>query len=104
MSQGEAGQKSLEMRVAELEDKLSKIHITEEEMKAYHKVASLVGHTGAAPTAQSSQNLSYFCISSCYYCYSCYYCTRCLTECSECIVVQPTNPGGPIGAFGKLGK
>ena len=36
-------QKSLEMRVAELEDKLSKIHITEEEMQAYRKVASLMG-------------------------------------------------------------
>jgi hypothetical protein len=35
--------KSLEMRVAELEDRLSKMHITEDEMKAYHKVASLVG-------------------------------------------------------------
>jgi hypothetical protein len=104
MSQSETGQKSLEMRVAELEDKLSKIHISEEEMKAYHKVASLVGaHAGAAPGAQASPSLSYFCLS-CYYCISCYYCTRCLTECSECIVVQPTNPGGPIGAFGKLGK
>lgn len=36
-------QKSLEMRVAELEDKLSKLHVTEEEMKAYQKVASLLG-------------------------------------------------------------
>ena len=39
--------KTLEMRVAELEDRLSKMHITEDEMKAYHKVASLVG--GHAP-------------------------------------------------------
>lgn len=36
-------QKSLEMRVAELEDKLSKIYITEEEWKAYQKVVSLRG-------------------------------------------------------------
>jgi hypothetical protein len=36
-------QKTLEMRVAELEDKLSKIHITEEELKAYQKVSSLLG-------------------------------------------------------------
>ena len=34
-------QKTLEMRVTELEDKLSKIHITEEEMKAYQKVGSV---------------------------------------------------------------
>ena len=36
-------QRSLEMRVAELEDKLSKVYITEEEWKAYHKVVSLQG-------------------------------------------------------------
>lgn len=36
-------EKSLEMRVAELEDKLSKVYITEEEMKAYQKVVSLLG-------------------------------------------------------------
>jgi hypothetical protein len=36
-------QKSLEMRVAELEDKLSKLHITEEEMKAYQRVSALLG-------------------------------------------------------------
>lgn len=35
--------KTLEMRVAELEDKLSKIHITEDEMKAYQKVSGLLG-------------------------------------------------------------
>ena len=36
-------QKSLEMRVAELEDKLSKVYITEEELKAYQKVVSILG-------------------------------------------------------------
>lgn len=36
-------QKSLEMRVAELEDKLSKVYITEDELKAYQKVVSLLG-------------------------------------------------------------
>jgi hypothetical protein len=39
-------EKSLEMRVAELEDKLSKLHITEDEMKAYQKVSSLMGGGG----------------------------------------------------------
>ena len=33
----EGKEKTLEMRVAELEDKLSKVHITEEEMKAYQR-------------------------------------------------------------------
>jgi hypothetical protein len=37
------GEKTIEMRLAELEDKVSKIHITEEEIKAYQKVASLLG-------------------------------------------------------------
>jgi hypothetical protein len=35
--------KTLEMRVAELEDKMSKLHITEEEMKTYQKVATALG-------------------------------------------------------------
>jgi hypothetical protein len=39
--------KSLEMRVAELEDRLSKMHITEDEMKAYQKVSALVGGQAA---------------------------------------------------------
>jgi hypothetical protein len=35
--------KTLEMRVAELEDKLAKVYITEEELKAYYKVSALLG-------------------------------------------------------------
>jgi hypothetical protein len=46
----ETGQKSLEARVAELEDRVAKIHITEEELKAYHKVSALMGSAGAATT------------------------------------------------------
>jgi hypothetical protein len=41
--------KTIEMRLAAIEDKLSKMHVTEEEMRAYQKVASLMG-TGADPT------------------------------------------------------
>lgn len=46
--------KTLEMRVAELEEKLSKIHITEDELKAYHKVNNLMGGqlAGAAPAPE----------------------------------------------------
>jgi|SRR5215213_9845541 len=39
-------EKTLEMRVAELEDKLSQMHVTEEEMKAYQKVSALMGGGG----------------------------------------------------------
>jgi len=44
--------KTLEMRVAELEDKLAKMHITEEELKAYHKVSALLGahYPGSTPS------------------------------------------------------
>jgi hypothetical protein len=55
--QKEDAVRSLEMRVAELEDKLAKLHVTEEEMRAYEKVAALlgggtsVGNAAAAPGA-----------------------------------------------------
>jgi len=44
-------EKTLEMRVAELEDKLKGLQVTEEEMKAYNKVAALMGGGAAAPSA-----------------------------------------------------
>jgi MinD superfamily P-loop ATPase len=104
---GAAG-KTLEMRVAELEDKLSKVHITEEEMKAYQKVSSLVGQQ--AQPALSPQ--------------VCMLCSTCFHPCiiSQCIVsvcIRPVcinecscGPCGacelakkdPAGDFGKLGK
>jgi predicted molibdopterin-dependent oxidoreductase YjgC len=98
MAESESGKKTLEMRVAELEDKLSKVHITEEEMKAYQKVASRMGAQSGGRPSQSITSPYLFC----YNCYYCYYCSRCMTECSECIVVSgPT--GGPVTPFGKLG-
>ena len=42
-----SGEKSLEMRVAELEDKLAQVHITEDDLKAYHKVSSLLATPAA---------------------------------------------------------
>ncbi|HJY31154.1 MAG TPA: hypothetical protein VJ306_24165 [Pyrinomonadaceae bacterium] len=62
-----ADEKSLEMRVAELEDKLSKLHITEEEMKAYQKVSSLLGSGGggASPRAGCILDCSGGCINEC---------------------------------------
>jgi hypothetical protein len=49
----ESREKTLEMRVAELEDKLAKLHITEEEMRAYEKVSSILGGQGA-PAGQAA--------------------------------------------------
>ena len=49
-----AGEKSIEMRVAELEDKLSKLHVTEEEIRAYNKVAGMLGTAGGGATAEEA--------------------------------------------------
>ncbi|HEV7877091.1 hypothetical protein [Bradyrhizobium sp.] len=52
MADNNETEKTLEMRVAELEDKLKNLHVTEEEMKAYNKVASMMG--GATSAAAPS--------------------------------------------------
>jgi hypothetical protein len=44
-------EKSIEMRVAELEDKLAQMHITEDELKAFNKVAGMMGLAPRAPAA-----------------------------------------------------
>ncbi|HET9711838.1 MAG TPA: hypothetical protein VFP64_08150 [Pyrinomonadaceae bacterium] len=78
-------EKSLEMRVAELEDKLSKVHITEEEMKAYQKVSSLMGGGGGgiSPQAGCILDCSGGCISECRVCL--------IRQCAilQCIIRQP---------------
>src|SRR5690349_8460828 len=48
MAQSTDREKTLEMRVAELEDKLKGLQVTEEEMRAFNKVASLMGLTPQA--------------------------------------------------------
>ena len=99
--------KSLEMRVAELEDKLSKIHITEEEMKAYHKVASLTGHGGAAAGPALSPQLCV--ISRCVISPGCIIRPTCIIrpacECFECGGCGPCAAGGTGfgGGFGSFG-
>lgn len=84
MADESKSQKSLEMRVAELEDKLSKIHITEDEMKAYHKVSSLIGGGSAAATAGSGVSPAAGCVSDCI--------GGCISECQirACIIRQCT--------------
>jgi hypothetical protein len=46
--------KSLEMRLAALEDKLAKLNITEEELKAYEKVSSMLGGSASYTPAPDS--------------------------------------------------
>ncbi len=46
--------KTLEMRIAELEDKLAQVHITEEEMATYNKVAAKLGATMVCHPCQAA--------------------------------------------------
>jgi uncharacterized membrane protein YgcG len=55
MAEPKQGEKTLEMRVAELEDKLKGMQVTEEEMRAYQKVASLIGAAPQAGVAAAAQ-------------------------------------------------
>ena len=100
-------EKSLEMRVAELEDKLSKMHITEEEWKTYQKVASVIGGqaggveaAAAAPTASAIRTCV---IRTCIIRTCIIHCIiQCITECSCGPCLQ--GPGGAGGAgFGGFG-
>jgi len=51
-TKGSGQSRSLEMRVAELEDKLAQMHVSEEEMETYQKVAQKLG--AAVPCQQGS--------------------------------------------------
>ena len=90
--------KSLEMRVAALEDKLSKLNITEDEMKAFQKVSSLLG--GAVPAAGPSAGLSpQICTISRNPIFNCWRFRTPIFVC-EC-QCGPCNPeGGSGGGFG----
>lgn len=46
--------KTIEMRLAAIEDKLAKMHVTEEEMRAYEKVSALIGGQGGVAEAVSA--------------------------------------------------
>jgi hypothetical protein len=104
--------KTLEMRVAELEDKISKLHITEDELKAYHKVSSLLG---AAPQAAAAvpQPTALQCVISPIQ--QCFRWQPIIQRCwAECVPWAPGGcqpggcsgpfiPGGGSGGFGGLG-
>ncbi len=91
--------KSLEMRVAAIEDKLAKMNITEEEMKAYEKVSALIGGgSGAAATpAQLSPQICTISRQRIVYCWRCIrpIITVCECQCGPCI-----ESGGGGGGFG----
>lgn len=106
-------QRSLEMRVAELEDKLAKLHITEDELKAFHKVSALTG-AGAGSFADPAGGcinecsiractIARFCtvIRTCTIARQCTIIRQCTWECFECGGGAPG--GGYGGGFGSLG-
>src|SRR5215203_506372 len=51
MAEEKKPDRSIEMRLAEIEDKLSQMHVTEEEMRAYQKVANMMGMQGMQASA-----------------------------------------------------
>ena len=114
-------QKTLEMRVAELEDRLSQMHISEEEMQVYQKVASKLGAAPcqqcvasqpcvAAQQQQPCVAAQSPCIASqpqasiypyyyrCYY-FNCYYRPIFYQDC----ILGPMSGGGGGGAGGGFG-
>lgn len=131
MAEKKESERTLEMRVAELEDKLKGLQISEEEMKVFNKVSSLLG--GAALPG-STTNLSIPDPSSCVITQCIRSCTvvqQCIRACTivqqcirACTVIQQCirsciisdciaecgggcAPGGPFiggGGFGTLGQ
>ena len=96
--------KSLEMRIAAIEDKLSKMNVTEEEMKAYEKVSGMMG-TGGVPAA-SPQSAAAVCVITRQVAVQCWRCIRpiitvCECQCGPCI--QGGGGGGFGGGFGGFG-
>jgi hypothetical protein len=78
-------EKSLEMRVAELEDRLSKLQISEEEIKAYQKVSALVG--GPAQAGFTGLSTAFTCRIVCY----------CFCHIARAIGINDCTPGAPGG-------
>ena len=112
-------EKTLEMRVAELEDKLSQVHITEDEMKAFRKVSGLLGQqAGTTAAGAAGGTVAGGCVVDCVGCVNecgiirqpilrqCVirqpiWIRACTFECNEC---GPGLPGaGNIGGFSQFG-
>ncbi len=93
MSAQDDPQKTLEMRVAAIEDKLAQSTITADEMRAFQKVSALAG--GAAPQA------SFFC-ASCVITISVPVSTPVSHNCARFVQQATTQGGGP--GFGGLGQ
>ena len=101
--------RTLEMRVAELEDKLAQLHISEEDMATYQKVASKLGaasgptvpHVQACIAAQCMQCVNPIIFQQCFRwpIIRPIFWADCIPQ--ECI--QGGRGGGVGGGFGGLG-
>lgn len=95
--------KSLEMRIAAIEDKLAQLHISEDEMAAYHKVNAAMARSGAASAGAPQASASVCHIAPCIirpvirpiFCYECY-CGPCAGPCAQ---GGGTGGGGGFGGF-----
>jgi hypothetical protein len=101
---------TLEMRVAAIEDKLAALQITEQEMAAYRKVASLLagGQAGPAtgPAAAAPALSPIVCViyQPCVRYQPCYRFQPCIYECTcgpcACTQQYSAGTGSGFGSFG----
>jgi hypothetical protein len=107
--------KTLEMRVAELEDKLARVTVSEEEMAAAGKVAAVTS-TASPATCVISQCIQQCVISQCIqqcvisqciiqHCIISNCIRQCIKQCFECSCGPCLTGGGGVGGagFGGLG-
>jgi len=108
-------EKTIEMRLAEIEDKLSQLHITEEEMKAYQKVSNALGMGGGVGAAGATTPGTQIPISRgigiqpriCIIRWTCIcpcgpgFCNEC--TCGPCNCIAGGSGGGFSGGFGGFG-
>ena len=97
-------EKTIEMRLAEIEDKLSQLHITEEDMKTYQRVSNALGMGAATmgPQAAGPQAIPISrSIGICRICIVRWVCT-CICPCGPCYecTCGPCNCSGGGGGFG----
>lgn len=98
--------RTLEMRVAELEDKLRQMHVTEDEMRAYNKVATAIG-AGAVSADQLARIPGPKpCIASCVInpciiaqCVICHCIQECIRPC-----IRDVSTEASAAHFDKVGK
>jgi hypothetical protein len=117
---GGAEGRTLEMRVAELEDRLAQVTVSEEEMRAFQKVSGSLmarGPMGGVPAAQPIPQVCPCVVSTCSIVHHCIiaqciitHCTcvcpcQCVCQC-QCVCgpcIQSPTGVSPMAGFGRLG-